>query len=120
MRVKSRDGSLEGSQVEAECRTRRDNEGLLSTWNWQRPFCPSRPYGVPLRLVSRASRPRVCQNGTNNCGQVIVSIGVCMWNRCELLRTGLEATTHLTIHLEELVVNRNCTDQTDDVMKSST
>jgi glycosyltransferase involved in cell wall biosynthesis len=54
--------------------------------------------------------------------KVNISIGVCTWNRCELLRKGLEAMTQLTIpsrvNWEVLVVNNNCTDQTDDVVKS--
>ena len=51
-----------------------------------------------------------------------VSIGVCTWNRCELLRKGLEAMTLLTIpsgvNWEVLVVNNNCTDRTDDVVRA--
>jgi glycosyltransferase involved in cell wall biosynthesis len=51
-----------------------------------------------------------------------ISIGICTWNRCELLRAGLEAMTRLAIPAgvdwEVLVVNNNCTDATDDVVKS--
>jgi glycosyltransferase involved in cell wall biosynthesis len=51
-----------------------------------------------------------------------ISIGVCTWNRCELLRVGLEAMTHLAIPTgvtwEVLVVNNNCTDATDSVVRS--
>jgi glycosyltransferase involved in cell wall biosynthesis len=51
-----------------------------------------------------------------------VSIGVCTWNRCALLRQGLEAMTGLVIpagvNWEVLVVNNNCTDATDDVVRS--
>jgi len=54
--------------------------------------------------------------------KVNVSIGVFTWKRCELLRKGLEAMTRLTIpsdvNWEVLIVNNNCTDQTDDGVKS--
>ena len=51
-----------------------------------------------------------------------VSIGICTWNRCELLRQGLEAMVALVIppgvSREVLVVNNNCTDATDAVVRS--
>jgi len=49
-----------------------------------------------------------------------ISIAICTWNRCELLRQALEQMTQLVIppgvNWELLVVNNNCTDATDDVI----
>jgi glycosyltransferase involved in cell wall biosynthesis len=49
--------------------------------------------------------------------QMRLTIGVCTWNRCKLLRQTLEQMTHLVIPAEVdwelLVVNNNSTDDTD-------
>lgn len=51
-----------------------------------------------------------------------VSIAICTWNRQELLRQTLEEMTHLEspegVEWDILVVNNNCTDQTDEVLAS--
>jgi glycosyltransferase involved in cell wall biosynthesis len=49
-----------------------------------------------------------------------LTVAICTWNRCELLRQALEQMTHLVIPTgvawELLVVNNNCTDDTDEVI----
>jgi glycosyltransferase involved in cell wall biosynthesis len=49
-----------------------------------------------------------------------VTVAICTWNRCELLRHTLEQLTHAVVPtrttLEVLVVNNNCTDSTDEVI----
>jgi glycosyltransferase involved in cell wall biosynthesis len=51
-----------------------------------------------------------------------VTVAICTWNRCELLRQTLEQLTHVAvphgIDWELLVVNNNCTDATDVVIAS--
>ncbi len=51
-----------------------------------------------------------------------ISVVICTWNRCELLRQTLGAMTDLRapagLEWELLVVNNNCTDVTDEVVKS--
>ena len=51
-----------------------------------------------------------------------LTVAICTWNRCELLRQTLEQMTRLAIpagvEWEVLVVNNNCTDRTDDVIAS--
>jgi len=51
-----------------------------------------------------------------------ISIGVCTWNRCDLLGGGLDAMTRLAlprdVDWELLVVNNNSTDATDEVLRS--
>jgi glucosyl-dolichyl phosphate glucuronosyltransferase len=53
---------------------------------------------------------------------VDISVAICTWNRCELLRKTLEQMTKLTIppevKWELLVVNNNSTDTTDAVIAS--
>jgi glucosyl-dolichyl phosphate glucuronosyltransferase len=53
---------------------------------------------------------------------VRVTITICTWNRCELLRQTLEQVTHLLIpsdlEYEILVVDNNCTDNTSSVLAS--
>jgi len=49
-----------------------------------------------------------------------VTVAICTWNRCELLRQALEQMTRLAmppgVEWELLVVNNNCTDVTDTVI----
>jgi len=49
-----------------------------------------------------------------------LTVAVCTWNRCEVLRQTLEQMTRLAIpagtEWELLVVNNNCTDETDEVI----
>jgi glycosyltransferase involved in cell wall biosynthesis len=49
-----------------------------------------------------------------------VTVAICTWNRCELLRQTLEQFTHAVVPadttLELMVVNNNCTDATDAVI----
>jgi hypothetical protein len=51
-----------------------------------------------------------------------VSVVICTWNRCESLRSTLESLTHVTIpagqEWEVVVVNNNCSDGTDEVLKA--
>ena len=51
-----------------------------------------------------------------------ITIAICTWNRCQLLRQTLEQMRKLVIprgtQWELLVVNNNCTDATDDVIAS--
>ena len=51
-----------------------------------------------------------------------LTAAICTWNRCESLRQTLEGFTHLNVpadtEWELLVVNNNCTDRTDDVLRS--
>jgi glycosyltransferase involved in cell wall biosynthesis len=51
-----------------------------------------------------------------------LTVAICTWNRCDLLRQCLEQMTQLVIpegvDWELLVVNNNCTDATNDVIKS--
>jgi len=51
-----------------------------------------------------------------------INIAICTWNRAELLKEALDCLTKLTIpediDLEVIVVNNNCTDHTDDIIKS--
>ena len=51
-----------------------------------------------------------------------VSVVICTWNRCELLRRTLEGMTRLKIpagiQWELLVVNNNCSDSTDEVIEA--
>lgn len=51
-----------------------------------------------------------------------ISVAICTWNRQELLRQTLEEMTKLTqpegVEWDVLIVNNNCTDQTDDVIAS--
>lgn len=51
-----------------------------------------------------------------------LTVATCTWNRCELLRQTLEQLTHMTVppgvEWELLVVNNNCTDATDAVVRS--
>ena len=50
-----------------------------------------------------------------------LTVALCTWNRCELLRQALEGMTRLDIPLgvdwELLVINNNCTDATDQVIE---
>jgi glucosyl-dolichyl phosphate glucuronosyltransferase len=51
---------------------------------------------------------------------IFVSVAICTWNRCQLLRATLEQMTRLyvppDVEWELLVVNNNCTDGTSDVL----
>jgi glucosyl-dolichyl phosphate glucuronosyltransferase len=51
-----------------------------------------------------------------------LTVAICTWNRCELLRQSLEEMTKLVVPpdlaWELLVVNNNCTDATDEVIAS--
>jgi glycosyltransferase involved in cell wall biosynthesis len=51
-----------------------------------------------------------------------ITVAICTWNRCGLLKRALEQMLELTIppgvEWELLVVNNNCTDATDDVIAS--
>ena len=51
---------------------------------------------------------------------MLITVAICTWNRCELLRQALEQMTRLVIpsgmDWEILVVNNNCTDATDEVI----
>ena len=51
-----------------------------------------------------------------------LTAAICTWNRCESLRLTLEGFTHLRVPAdtkwELLVVNNNCTDGTDEVIRS--
>jgi len=51
-----------------------------------------------------------------------LTVGICTWNRSSLLRQGLERMTHLIIpagvEWELLIVNNNCTDDTDSAIAS--
>lgn len=51
-----------------------------------------------------------------------VTVAICTWNRCEVLRQGLEQMTRLIIpnrvEWELLLVNNSCTDATDAVAKN--
>jgi glycosyltransferase involved in cell wall biosynthesis len=53
---------------------------------------------------------------------VKVTVAICTWNRCEMLRATLQSLTRCTtppgLSWEVLVVNNNCTDKTDDVAAS--
>jgi glycosyltransferase involved in cell wall biosynthesis len=53
---------------------------------------------------------------------VDITVAICTWDRCELLRQTLEQMTKLQIPAgvlwELLVVNNNCTDRTDEVIAS--
>jgi glycosyltransferase involved in cell wall biosynthesis len=53
-----------------------------------------------------------------------VTIGICTWNRSDLLQRTLEEMTHLRVPSglawEILVVNNNCTDDTDQVIQAFT
>ena len=52
----------------------------------------------------------------------IVSVAICTWNRCSLLRRVLDQLTKLIVpsrvQWELLIVNNNCTDATDEVIDS--
>ncbi|MEJ7809950.1 MAG: glycosyltransferase [Gemmatimonadaceae bacterium] len=58
--------------------------------------------------------------GDGTTAGVRLTVAICTWNRCELLRQTLEQMTRLVIPAgidwELLVVNNNCTDRTDDVL----
>jgi glucosyl-dolichyl phosphate glucuronosyltransferase len=51
-----------------------------------------------------------------------VSVAICTWNRCQSLRRTLQSLTMAMVprdvEWEVLVVNNNCTDSTDDVIRS--
>lgn len=53
---------------------------------------------------------------------MFLTVGICTWNRCELLRQTLEQMTRLAIppdiEWELLVVNNNCTDATEEVISA--
>ena len=55
-------------------------------------------------------------------GVMKITVAICTWNRCALLRQALEQMTSLEapsgVTWEVLVVNNNCTDATDDVIAS--
>jgi glycosyltransferase involved in cell wall biosynthesis len=57
-------------------------------------------------------------------GQVTVTIAICTWNRCQLLKQSLDSLTRLQVPVDVpwsvLVVNNNCTDETDRVVDSFT
>jgi glucosyl-dolichyl phosphate glucuronosyltransferase len=59
--------------------------------------------------------------GTRKLDKLKLTAAICTWNHCQSLRQTLEGFTHLRVpddlDWELLVVNNNCTDQTDDVIR---
>jgi glycosyltransferase involved in cell wall biosynthesis len=53
---------------------------------------------------------------------MFVSVAICTWNRCDLLEQTLKQMTKLRVppdvQWELLIVNNNCTDRTDAVIRA--